>query len=267
MFADVDWASAITLVLITALTPGPNNLSCASMGVSFGFRRSRDYLLGIGVGITIIMLLAGWLSNFLRDVFPTFEPILRVVGAFYILYLAYQTVRLTYDGENGGSEPLDFKAGVLLQFLNPKLVLFGLTLYTAYLLPLTDFFIPFVISALVMGARGYLTNVIWVLFGSAIRRYLSNPVYARVFNIAVALVLVYSAADLLGLPDLICQRACLSALRRRRFSTFLHHDVERQEVHALPVDEDLNVVLAGFLKLAVVEPQRQHAFFQLAFFL
>jgi len=200
IYADIDWGAVITLVMVTTLSPGPNNLSCGTMGVNFGFRRSNNYLIGIGTGLAALMLIIGWVTNAMRNVFPAFEPVLRVIGALYLLYLAYTTFTMNYAEDGKEAKPLGFFQGVLLQFLNPKVIIFGLTLYTAYLLPLTGRFLPLFISAFILGFRGYLINLVWVLFGSAIRRYLSNPLFARIFNLAVALLLVYAAADMIGLP-------------------------------------------------------------------
>lgn len=46
---NIDFFATASFVLITAFTPGPNNISSASMGVLFGYHRTLAYLAGIAI--------------------------------------------------------------------------------------------------------------------------------------------------------------------------------------------------------------------------
>ena len=193
----------LVFLLITALSPGPNNLSCVSMGVNYGYKNSIVYIMGIVAGMVTQALISGLVSTSLLNLFPKFEAILRLIGAVYILWLAFLTLKSSYINSENGGNPLGFKDGFLLQFLNVKAILFVMTVYTAFLAPVLGNLILILIAALLLGARAFLVNSIWALFGSTIRRWLSNPIVNKSFNVIVALLLAYNAADLLGLPKLL----------------------------------------------------------------
>lgn len=90
----------LSFVLVTTYTPGPNNISSTSMGVLYGYERTLPYLLGITTGFLLLMVLCGLISGTLRSLVPAFETVLRIVGAAYVLWLAYETLRATYTLRN-----------------------------------------------------------------------------------------------------------------------------------------------------------------------
>ena len=93
---NIDFIALLSFVVITTFTPGPNNISSASMGVLFGYKATWRYIFGIGVGFFLIMLLRGLISTTLLQILPDFENILRVIGAIYILWLAFHTLKASY---------------------------------------------------------------------------------------------------------------------------------------------------------------------------
>lgn len=198
----INWIPLLTFLLITTLSPGPNNLSCVSMGVQHGYKRSLVYILGIVFGMVVQSLMSGLISTSLFELFPKFETALRYIGAAYILWLAFITFNASFAAGAGGAKPLGFKDGFLLQFLNIKAILFILTVYTAYLQPILGNLLYISFAALMLGLRTFLVNSIWAVFGSTIRRFLSRPVINKLFNAVVSAALVYNAADLIKLPDL-----------------------------------------------------------------
>ena len=178
------------------------------MGIIHGYKRSLKYLFGIMLGLTIVMLLSAGVARVMLDIFPTYESILRVVGALYILWMAYGALRMTYDSKEEQRPPFSFIEGILLQFLNIKVILVGMTIYASYLLPIVGNFTPMLITAFGLGVRAFLVNSVWLLFGSVLRKFLNRPYVGKIFNLIIAAMLVYNAADLVGLPDRL-----ISALR------------------------------------------------------
>ena len=89
----------LSFVLATTFSPGPNNISSASMGVLHGYRKTLRYLMGIATGFFFVMLLCGWISRTLLDAIPALETMLRIIGAGYILWLAYHSLRANYSKE------------------------------------------------------------------------------------------------------------------------------------------------------------------------
>ena len=66
----------VSFVLITTFTPGPSNISSASMGVLHGYKKTLNYLVGLAAGFFCVMLLSGWISTTLLSLFPALEPAL-----------------------------------------------------------------------------------------------------------------------------------------------------------------------------------------------
>jgi cysteine/O-acetylserine efflux protein len=193
----------LSFVLVTTYTPGPNNISSTSMGVLYGYKRTLPYLLGITTGFLLLMVLCGLISGTLRSLVPAFETVLRIVGAAYILWLAYETLRATYTFEEQNRGELGFVRGALLQILNPKGVIYGLTLYSTFLLSLTNRPVLILLSAAGLSVVTFSAVSVWTLFGSAIRRFLHTRRVRRAVNVVLALALVYTAAELSGLLGLL----------------------------------------------------------------
>lgn len=199
----LNWAGMLPFILITTFTPGPNNVSAASMGMLYGYRRSLPFLLGIVSGFFTVMLLSGLLSQTLVQTLPSFELILRVVGALYIAWLAYETLRSTYDFEISQQPPLTYWRGFFLQLFNVKAIFYGLTLYSGFLTPLIGHWDWLLFSAICLAGLGFCSVTTWSLFGAAIHRYLHKPDLRKAVNIALAVLLLYTALEISGLFDLL----------------------------------------------------------------
>jgi cysteine/O-acetylserine efflux protein len=198
-----DLLPLVSFVLITTFTPGPNNISSASMGILVGYRKTLPYLVGIAVGFFTLMMLCGWISKTLLLLLPSFEGYLRIFGAGYILYLAWHTYRASYDFKEGDQKALGFFNGLLLQILNPKAIVFGLTLYSTFLADIEFSFLTLMLSAAILAVTTFSAISTWTLFGAAIRTYLRNQTFRRAINAALSLMLVYIAVEISGLLELI----------------------------------------------------------------
>ena len=45
----IDFIPLVSFVMVTTFTPGPNNISSASMGVLYGYRDTVKYLAGLSL--------------------------------------------------------------------------------------------------------------------------------------------------------------------------------------------------------------------------
>ena len=196
---DINLVPFLSFVLITTFTPGPNNISSTSMGVLYGYRRSLKYLLGIATGFFFIMLLCGLVSTTLLRIFPSFEWVLRLIGAAYIIFLAIETLRASYNFSKEDQPLMGFMRGMLLQLLNAKMIIYGITLYATFLGPLVNQPFYLVISAVGLASLAFLSVSTWTIFGAGIRTYLRLPKVQLWVNIILASLLVYAAIELSGL--------------------------------------------------------------------
>ena len=79
-----------TYTLITAMTPGPNNILALSSATSHGFRQSTRVLAGMSLGFLIVMLLCAGISFSLAVIDPAAVHLLSWAGAAYIVWLAWK---------------------------------------------------------------------------------------------------------------------------------------------------------------------------------
>jgi cysteine/O-acetylserine efflux protein len=193
--------SIISYVLISSFTPGPSNISTASMAVLHGYKNTLKYQAGLALGVFLLMLVSGLLSTTLLSIFPAFEPIMRYIGAGYILYLAFGILKASYLFTDTEAEvkPLGFVYGLVLQILNPKLVVYSFSLFSAFLASVTRNFVPLMFVCILLAATSFCATSVWALFGTAIKSYLHNPRLKAIVNIILSLSLVYTAIAITGL--------------------------------------------------------------------
>jgi cysteine/O-acetylserine efflux protein len=191
--------SVITYVLISTFTPGPSNISSSSLAVLHGYKKTLNYQEGLAIGVFSLMVLSGLLSTVLLGIFPLLEPIMRYVGAVYILYLAYGVLKASYSFTETDGKPLGFVHGLMLNVLNPKLIVYAFTLFSAFLAPITKNAALVVLVAVLLALTSFCATSLWALFGTAIKTYLRNPRLKAIVNIVLALLLVYTALSLAGI--------------------------------------------------------------------
>lgn len=190
---------ALSYVLISTFTPGPSNITSTSLAVLHGYKKTLNYQTGLAAGVFLLMLVSGWVSTTLLHLFPLLEPVLRYVGAAYILYLAFGVLKATYIFADKQGQALGFGHGLLLQLLNPKLLVYAFTLFAGFLAPLTHNGIVVIGASALLAAISFVATSAWALFGAAIQRYLHKSRLALVVNLLLALALVYAAIALIGL--------------------------------------------------------------------
>ncbi|MBA7497573.1 Cysteine/O-acetylserine efflux protein [subsurface metagenome] len=196
----IDFSVLIPFALITTFTPGPNNLSCASMSINFGIKKTMNYIYGIVTGFFLLLLLCGFFSKLLFTALPSFEPIMRWIGAAYILYLAYGTFRVSFSLQEKSDQYLwGFYKGVLLQFINPKGIIYGLTLYSVFLNPLIGNPFYIILFSLGFALVGLCALLTWVSFGAIINQYLHHVKLRITINSILSLLLVYTAVKITGI--------------------------------------------------------------------
>ena len=195
----IDLFPLISFVLITTFTPGPANISSASMGVLHGYRKSLRFLLGLVSGLFLVMLLSGLVSGTLLRFFPALEPILRYLGAAYILYLAFSILKASYTFEAGDVKPMGYFHGLALNISNPKLLVYAFTLFSTFLAPVTENVSLLVLTLILLALTAFCATSTWALFGTIIKNYLHSPRAKMIVNVILSLFLVYAAIELAGI--------------------------------------------------------------------
>lgn len=180
----------ITYILISVFTPGPNNIFASISSARSGIKKSMSFMLGIWLGTSIIFVLTGLFNVFLYQHIRIITQVIGVVGGLFIIYLAARMFMSRAD-ENKlliQGDRLFFMA-VILNFINAKTIIFGLTVATFYLEMgfSVDYMFYF---ALLMGFLCFIAVLVWGLFGKIFRDFLTR--YRIIYNIVMSLLLAYS---------------------------------------------------------------------------
>lgn len=186
----------VAFVTASTITPGPNSIMIMASGVNFGFRSTVPHILGVAVGITFVISLAGIGIGAILDLFPFVQWALLAASTTYLLYLAWKIANAapTAEADTAGS-PLTFAQALLFQAVNPKVWALGMAAVALF----APGFAPqsVVLVALTFAGVGLLSNSAWGWFGTVIRRFLSTGRRLKTFNIVAALALVASLAPAL----------------------------------------------------------------------
>jgi threonine/homoserine/homoserine lactone efflux protein len=183
----------VSFAFVMAFTPGPNNVMLTASAANFGFVRSIPHMLGVSLGFVILLAAAGAGLGTLLTSIPSTQTVLKIVGAAYMLWLAWKVANAgpTDDGSDTEARPLTFLQAAAFQWVNPKGVVIALgaiALYVSPGRPVADLLIVLV----VFGLMTLLSTVSWSLFGAALSRLLRDRRRARIFNVCMALLLVAS---------------------------------------------------------------------------
>jgi threonine/homoserine/homoserine lactone efflux protein len=189
-------------VVVMTGTPGPNNMMLLASGANFGFRRSIPHILGITVGCqSLLMAIALGLGQLLMR-FPVLELVLKVLCGGALLYLTWGLVKPALfrsaivvqgaaDQQPVVSKPLTLWQAAVFQWVNPKAWMMMLTAIATYTQPQTLWSDTLLIGFL-FAVLGMPVISMWNLFGASLRKFLLDPLKARVFNLVMGVLLLGS---------------------------------------------------------------------------
>lgn len=190
-----------TFAFVASVTPGPNNVLLTAIGGSAGFRKGMPTLWGIVFGFAaMIFALAVGLGGTVFTL-PHVMDAIRIVGLVVLLWLAWKIGSAPVGRSEGTTategKPAErrgsFVGAALFQWVNPKAWLIAAGAIGTYMHPG---------SGSVLQQAGILAGVFilaaalgclpWLAFGAAVGELLKQPRAARLFNIAMAVLLVAS---------------------------------------------------------------------------
>lgn len=143
----LDWLSLLGICLLGAMSPGPSLAVVMNAtlrgGPSSGYRAAIAH--GCGVALYGVITITGLAVAITRS--PLVYQSLQLAGAAYLLYLGIKSLRASFSsaaaptitnshtppGDSGSGR--DWREGFLVAFLNPKLAVFMLALFSQFLQP------------------------------------------------------------------------------------------------------------------------------------
>lgn len=190
-----NFTAFISYVFVTTFTPGPNNIMSMSNASRYGLKKSLGFNYGVSVGFFIILMLSNIFSYSLYKLIPTIKPFMTVIGASYIFYLAWKTFKSKpHKNMDESKRTNTFAKGILLQFVNPKGIIYGITLSSTFIVPYYKSILILVLFAISLSIIALISTITWALFGSVFQKFM-NKNY-KVINTIMAGLLVYSGISL-----------------------------------------------------------------------
>lgn len=173
--------------IINAITPGPGNILALNTVSNYGWKKGKPLFFGIFVGYFVVQILCAvfvfGVSTFLPDVLG----IMKYIGAAYILWLAIHIV-ISKPAIDNAEKSASFLKGFLLQFVNVKIYLFGITALTGYITDYSTSLMTLLFFELVIATIGTIATLIWIGLGVLLRKAYQK--YYRPINIILALTLL-----------------------------------------------------------------------------
>jgi threonine/homoserine/homoserine lactone efflux protein len=229
------WWGAALFMLVSSITPGPNNTMLMASGVHFGYRRTLAHLMGVQMGFGFMLIAVGLGLHAVLAQFPAFYDLVRFAGGAYMVWMAWslatarpqvpvpaaledglqsaqaphtsqtsqarpapgmQHARQALPSAQEEAKPLGFWGAVLFQWVNPKAWVMAVTVMSAYAPPGAGL-LQIAPLGLMFMVLGFPCSSVWVGFGSALRSYLQDAFRMRVFNCSMAAALLLSLYPLL----------------------------------------------------------------------
>lgn len=173
--------------MINAFTPGPGNILALNTVTNYGWKKGAPLFLGIFSGYYVVQMICAVFVYGISTLVPDVLGIMKYVGAAYILWLAVH-VAFGRPEDEGADRSASFWKGFMLQFVNVKIYLFGITALTGYVTNYSTSLSVLIFFELVIATIGSAATSAWIGAGMAIQKiYLRHY---RLINVILAVTLL-----------------------------------------------------------------------------
>lgn len=186
----------LSYVFVSNISPGPNAIISMSNARKYGMKKSILFNLGVTVGAFLVLSVSSLFSRIIFNIFPAFQQIMVWVGAAYILWLAWNTLLSKPAGENKCHKDSGnlFLQGVVLQFLNPNTILYGITAFSTFILPQYQSPLILILFCILLSFASFFCTVCWTVFGAVFQIFIVK--HTKIVTIILAALLGYCAVSL-----------------------------------------------------------------------
>ncbi len=186
-------AAFFLFAVAAAVTPGPSNLLVLAAGARSGWRGGLPCLAGVVLGMALLMGLAvAGLGGLLRLV-PWMLDALRWLGSAFLLWLAWKVATAPAMREDAQAQAVGFGKALLFQWINPKSWIVCTSAAASYgAMTEGSVMVRAAVLAGVFALAASPSCAIWLIFGAALSRRLSEARWARPFNRLMGVLLATS---------------------------------------------------------------------------
>lgn len=180
--------------LVNAFTPGPGNILALNTVTGYGWKKGKPLFFGIFIGYYVVQIICTAFVYGVSFFLPSALEIMKYIGAIYILWLAIH-IALSKAGTENTGKSASFMKGFMLQFINIKIYMFGITALTGYVIEYSKSFIMVFVFGLIIATIGTIATITWIGMGMIIQKvYLRHY---RIINIILAIILLESAYSII----------------------------------------------------------------------
>ena len=159
-------------------------------GFNFGFRKTAPLMLGVIFGWTalLISMEAGLIIIFQK--FEILQSIIKILGSFFLVYLAYKIAFSNDRDEKRIKQPIGFFETFFFQFINPKGVVVAMITVSTFVDVQFNYLRDSIIvtTTLFFMAAGSITT--WCLIGKYLRKFATSKKFIKNFNYSMSFLLI-----------------------------------------------------------------------------
>ncbi|RBI85715.1 LysE family translocator [Rhodosalinus halophilus] len=174
------------------LTPGADMMFALGQGLSGGRASAVAASAGISLGVMIHAAAAGLGLAALIAAAPAALEAIRWLGAAYLLWLAAQALRVQAARPDvpAARPARAFRAGLAVNLLNPKVILFTLAFLPQFVRPEADAILAqFLILGALLALGGFLVNtLVGLMAGGVAARFARDGRFQRIAAIVSATI-------------------------------------------------------------------------------
>ncbi len=194
----------VTLFLLfslsMAMTPGAGNITLMGISNRYGFSAALPFIAGTGFGVAFVFVGAAIGIASLFERYPDLYLAMKYLGAAYLLYLAWKIASSApVEGDAGERSP-GFRAGALVQVLNPKAWIAALMAFAQFVDMSQDYLTQAVTIIALFGVVALFSNVSWACFGAMLKRLLRSPRQMLMINRCLGATLAVTVVMMIGSP-------------------------------------------------------------------
>lgn len=185
--------AAAGLLLVAAITPGPNNLVVMRLAVHEGLVGALPAITGIVLGSVVLLALAVGGVGYALEAWPLLRPAIGLAGGAYLAGLgARLALARARERTAGPSSPAGMAGLFGFQFLNPKAWIMVLTVIAAT--PPRARLPTFLLLAPLFALIPACCLALWACLGAALSPMLARPAAARWTDRVLGTLLIVCAA-------------------------------------------------------------------------
>ena len=173
--------------IINAFTPGPGNILALNTVTNYGYKKGRPLFFGIFAGYYVVQILCAIFVYGVNTLLPNVMSVMKYIGAAYILWLAIH-IAISKPSSENTRQSASFWKGFMLQFVNVKIYMFGVTALTGYIVAYMSAFPALLFFELVIATIGTIATTTWIGMGVLIQKFYLR--HFRIINIILALTLL-----------------------------------------------------------------------------